>query len=67
MSIEIPIIFAERDESGTVRFWCKYCKRYHIHGCFGLTTSHCTRVESPNYDGQYELVETIKLEFERPE
>lgn len=65
MSTEIPKIIADREESGTVRFWCAYCKKHHVHGCFGVKTSPCHRENSPYFEKDYELVERPKLVFER--
>jgi len=46
----IPIILAEPrpDFLGGWRFWCRYCKRWHLHGrTLGHRVSHCTVPDSP--------------------
>jgi len=51
-----------------LRWWCSYCKRYHLHGLgtgsiegyrpgdvVGHWVSHCTNPQSPYYGGGYEI------------
>lgn len=43
-------------KNGQAVYYCKYCKRNHIHGAMsGQRHSHCTNQDSPNYGKEFYL------------
>ena len=63
-----PVILVEKvptwdyDMVATIRFWCEYCKKYHIHGAPrrekehpGHRGAHCINPDSPFKKGGYIL------------
>jgi len=65
---EFPVIRVERcpnwdyERVKTVRFWCEYCRKYHIHGAPGGESrhpghrgAHCINQDSPLKKNDYIL------------
>ena len=52
----IPTINAEPTGDDRLRFFCRYCDRYHYHGA-GHRVAHCSVEDSPYRDTGYVLIE----------
>lgn len=58
----IPSLLAVRDSDTTVRVFCRYCSRWHVHGDGGgHRVAHCQADDSPYRDTGYFLVEVHSI------
>ena len=57
--MDAPIILAETrdDYLNGLKFYCRFCRRDHLHGSFeGHRIAHCDSKKSPYYNTGYILV-----------